>query len=173
MFFIPFFLKQSANFSTNSQDLGVLTSDTLSMSDEISNVYNISTITVEEDLNIFLENLSYKITIIDDFPFSDNLYLSFDVIAIDYLFKLSYSQITSITLEDFLSARFLPDYHTIEYLAKDAQVDRYSVSKILVSLSNLLRECKNYDVRQINAISLRIHKATMNNNKTVFVITEY
>jgi len=173
MFLIPIVLKSSFKPKENFQDLGVLFYDSLSLSEEITNFQNVSTIIVNEDFFNFLENSYYTISIIDYFQFSDNQYLFLDTVVIDYLFKLSYAQITSITLDDFLSARFLPDYHVIEYLAKDAQLDRYSVSKVLVALSNLLRECNNYDVRQINAISLRIHKATMNDNKTVFVITEY
>jgi hypothetical protein len=133
----------------------------------------VQTIEKTEYFTTFSESYYYNIAIQDTLEFLDNLYLNLKLIAVDYLFKLSYSQITSIALEDFLSARFLPDYHVIEYLAKEAQLDRYSVSKVLVALSNLLRDCQNYDVRQINAISLRIHKAIMNEDKTVFVITEY
>ena len=173
MFFIPVLLKPFGQPSAFIRNLGILVSDHFSLLSEITDIKEVSIITGVEDHINFLEDSSYKILIIDSLRFLDNLYVSLQTVVVDYLFKLSYAQITSITLDDFLSARFLPDYHVIEYLAKDAQLDRYSVSKVLVSLSNLLRECKNYDVRQINAISLRIHKATMNDNKTVFVITEY
>ena len=171
MFFIPVLLKPFGQPSI--RNLGILVSDNFSLSSEITNIEEVSIITGIEDHINFLEDNFYRLSIVYNFQFLDNLYVFLQTVVVDYLFKLSYAQITSITLDDFLSARFLPDYHVIEYLAKDAQVDRYSVSKILVALSNLLRECKNYDVRQINAISLRIHKATMNDNKTVFVITEY
>jgi hypothetical protein len=195
MFIIPFFFKPLQQEETSKQIENILLYDNLQIEDIITNIQNVFTIrkqdqllftegtltnlqtvfTTEkiENLLYLIEEYRYIIPIQHELKFFDNLYLHLKLIITDYLFKLSYSQITSIELEDFLSARFLPDYHVIEYLAKEAQLDRYSVSKVLVALSNLLRDCKDYDVRQINAISLRIHKAIMNENKTVFVITEF
>jgi hypothetical protein len=173
MFFIPILFKSGASQFQIVQDLGIITSDNFSLSSDLSNIETVYKQDIIDNFNFSFENLEIIQIISEGLSFLDDYSLNLHEFIIDYLFKLSYSQITSIALEDFLSARFLPDYHTIEYLANESQLDRYSVSKVLVALSNLLRDCQEYDVRQINAISLRIHKAIMNNNKTVFVITEY
>jgi len=173
MFIIPVIFRSGNQTIIGIQNLGTIVYDFLSIIDNIADIQSVSAI---EKVDYFLhlsEDYYYKVFFQDDLEFSENLYLNLGLIVKDYLFKISYAQITSIALEDFLSARFLPDYHVIEYLAKEAQLDRYSVSKVLVALSNLLRDCQEYDVKQINAISLRIHKAIMNENKTVFVITEF
>jgi hypothetical protein len=173
MFLIPVLFKSGVSQFSSIQDLGIIAFDDFSLSSDLSNIETIYKQDIIDSLDFFSENLEIRQIISDGLIFLDDYSLNLHELIIDYLFKLSYSQITSIALEDFLSARFLPDYHTIEYLAKEAQLDRYSVSKVLVALSNLLRDCQDHDVRQINAISLRIHKAIMNDNKTVFVITEF
>jgi hypothetical protein len=173
MFLIPVFFKTSVSQFQSVQDLGIIAFDDFSLSSELSNIETVPKQEIIDILDFSSESLEIRQIISEDLNFLDDYFLNLHELIIDYLFKLSYSQITSITLEDFLSARFLPDYHVIEYLARETHLDRYSVSKVLVALSNLLRDCQTYDVRQINAISLRIHKATMNDNKTVFVITEY
>lgn len=173
MFLITILFKSGVSQFLSIQDLGIIAYDDFSLSSDLSNIETVSKQEIVESLDFTLESLEIKQIISEGLNFFDDYSLNFHELIIEYLFKLSYSQITSIALEDFLSARFLPDYHTIEYLAKEAQLDRYSVSKVLVALSNLLRDCQDHDVRQINAISLRIHKAIMNNNKTVFVITEF
>jgi hypothetical protein len=173
MFIIQIFLKSGISQTSLKQDLGTIAFEDISIA---SDIYRIETVFKQEkieSLEVFLEDLIIREVISEEISFIEDYLFKFYNLVVDYLFKLSYSNITSIALEDFLSARFLPDYHVIEYLAKEAQLDRYSVSKVLVALSNLLRDCQSYDVRQLNAISLRIHKAIMNNNKTVFVITEF
>jgi hypothetical protein len=173
MFVISILFKSGTSQVQGIQELGQIASDDLSL---ISSIYNLKTVSKQEiieSLEVSIESLFIRQIISEYINFEDDYSLKIYNLIIDYLFKLSYSQITSISLEDFLSARFLPDYHVIEYLAKESQLDRYSISKVLVALSNLLRDCQEYDVRQINAISLRIHKAIMNDKKTVFVITEY
>jgi len=173
MFIIPFFFKTGVIQSKTIQKINIISSDEITLTSDINKVNTVSKEELIENLDFDLESLHIKQIISERISFVEDYSLKLYNLVIDYFFKLSYSQITNITLEDFLSARFLPDYHVIEYLAKEAQLDRYSVSKVLVALSNLLRDCQEYDVRQVNAISLRIHKAIMNDNKTVFVITEY
>jgi hypothetical protein len=195
MFVISILFKSGTSQAQAIQELGLIASDYISLTshtyniknalkqekienfeDLINDTFNIKTVLKHEyieSLEVLTEYLSIRQIILEYINFKDDYSLKIYDLIIDYLFKLSYSQIISIALEDFLVARFLPDYHVIEYLAKESQLDRYSVSKVLVALSNLLRDCQNYDVRQVNAISLRIHKAIMNNNKTVFVITEF
>jgi hypothetical protein len=173
MFFIPILLKTGHSKVKEQQNLGVIVSDVLTIASNVNSVKTVIRQNYEDSLEIFTENYYAKTIISKSFDFVEDYKIKLYNLIVDYLFKLSYSQITSIALENFLSARFLPDYHVIEYLAKESQLDRYSISKVLVALSNLLRDCQEYDVRQINAISLRIHKAIMNENKTVFVITEF
>jgi hypothetical protein len=173
MFFIKIIFKTGTSKKEEVQNLGVIVQENLSIVSLIDDITTVSKQVIIDEFGLLLENYNINQIISEIISFQEHYYLKIYDLITDYLFKLSYAQITSITLEDFLSARFLPDYHVIEYLSKEAQLDRYSVSKVLVALSNLLRDCQAYDVRQINAISLRIHKAIMNENRTVFVITEF
>jgi hypothetical protein len=173
MFFITVVLKPQSILTARVTKLGLISSEALTLLDNVKELNTVSKYEIIDSIDQFLEGYNIKDIISESFYFKEDMILHFYNLVVDYLFKLSFAQITSISLEDFLSARFLPDYHVIEYLAREAQLDRYSVSKVLVALSNLLRDCQTYDVRQINAISLRIHKAIMNNTKTVFVITEF
>ncbi|RUM27667.1 MAG: hypothetical protein DSY42_09735 [Aquifex sp.] len=66
------------------------------------------------------------------------------------------------------TGEFLPDYLTVKILAEQSGISRHEVSDVVVALSNLLRASDDYEIEEINLLSMRIKKAG-----NYWVITEY
>jgi hypothetical protein len=69
---------------------------------------------------------------------------------------------------------FLPDWYTLRYLQKESILDRASVARVAVALSNLLRLAVENEINEIHYVTLRIRKFHVEElNKDIFVITDY
>jgi hypothetical protein len=69
---------------------------------------------------------------------------------------------------------FLPDWYTLRYLQKEAILDRASVARVMVALSNLFRLAIENEIDEIHSVTLRIRKVFIEEiNKDVFIITDY
>jgi hypothetical protein len=69
---------------------------------------------------------------------------------------------------------FLPDWYTLRFLQKESILDRASVARVAVSLSNLFRLAVENEIDEIHLVTLRIRKIFIEDvNKDVFVITDY
>jgi hypothetical protein len=69
---------------------------------------------------------------------------------------------------------FLPDWYTLRYLQKESILDRASVARVAIALSNLLRLAVENEIDEIHYVTLRIRKIFIEEvNKDVFVITDY
>jgi len=86
-----------------------------------------------------------------------------------------YYDFLDVSEEDMMTKeRFLADYHVLRYLERESFLDRVSVGRVAVALSNLLRLCSGYDVDELHYMSLRIiRKFSEKLQKDIFVITEY
>jgi len=90
-------------------------------------------------------------------------------------YKYSYAELLKL-YEDITKPveRFIPDYFTLRYLEKEAILDRASIARLAVALSNLLRLATENDVDDIHFMSLRIRKVYSESlQKYFFVITDY
>jgi len=97
---------------------------------------------------------------------------SYEVVR-NFLKAYKYYDLAELEIEELIQKeRFLADYHVLNFLMNEAAVDKVSITNVLVALSNLLRLCKNYEIDEIFALSLRIARL-VSENKTYFVITEY
>jgi len=65
---------------------------------------------------------------------------------------------------------FMTDVYSIRYLTKNSVVDRKDVVRVLKSLSNLLRNCYEYDINEVFLGTIRIKKVKDSN---YYVIVEY
>ena len=153
---------------------------------------------IEDVLNLFSDdNVSQFLTIKDVFDFSsgdefpqfpvmsdavcDAFYDSFLFeITITDNFCAVYGKYTYYELlekfEDLskIVDNFLPDYFTLRYLEKEAILDRASIARLAVALSNLFRLCIENEVDELHLASLRIRKLYYDKlNKYFFVITDY
>jgi len=97
---------------------------------------------------------------------------SYEVVR-NFLKAYKYYDLAELPLEELIQKeRFLADYHVLNFLMNETAVDKVSITNVLVALSNLLRLCKNYEIDEIFALSLRIARL-VSEDKTYFVITEY
>jgi len=97
---------------------------------------------------------------------------SYEVVR-NFLKAYKYYDLAELEIEELIQKeRFLADYHVLNFLMNEAAVDKVSITNVLVALSNLLRLCKDYEIDEIFALSLRIARL-VSENKTYFVITEY
>jgi len=90
-------------------------------------------------------------------------------------YKYSYAELLKL-YEDITkpAERFIPDYFTLRYLEKEAILDRASIARLAIALSNLLRLATENDVDDIHFMSLRIRKVYSEAlQKYFFVITDY
>lgn len=86
--------------------------------------------------------------------------------------KKTYRELVSISEEALArKEKFLADYHTVRWLAKESGTNEYYVAKIAVALSNLLRLCEEYEVDEVYLVSMRIIRVR-SENKTFFVIVQ-
>jgi len=96
--------------------------------------------------------------IVADFPvFSSKISDNKNVIYAT-LCGYTYKQLTSIDLSKVRVLRFLTDYHSVRFLARETGLDNVSVSEILIALSNLLRLADENYVDEINLMSIRLKK---------------
>ena len=65
---------------------------------------------------------------------------------------------------------FMTDVYSIRYLTKNSVVNRKDVVRVLKSLSNLLRNCYEYDINEVFLGTIRIKKVK---NRNYYVIVEY
>jgi hypothetical protein len=69
---------------------------------------------------------------------------------------------------------FLPDWYTLRYLQKESILDRASIARVAVALSNLFRLAVDNEIDEIHLVTLRIRKMFIEEiNKDVFIITDY
>jgi hypothetical protein len=69
---------------------------------------------------------------------------------------------------------FLPDWYTLRYLQKESILDRASVARVAIALSNLLRLAVENEIDEIHFVTLRFRKIFIEEvNKDIFVITDY
>jgi hypothetical protein len=69
---------------------------------------------------------------------------------------------------------FLPDWYSLRYLQKESILDRASVARVAVALSNLFRLAVENEIDEIHLVTLRIRKIFIEEvNKDIFVITDY
>jgi len=97
-------------------------------------------------------------------------------VSIDVLGRIyKYYDLLDVSIEDMMTKeRFLADYHVLRYLERESLLDRVSVGRVAVALSNLLRLCAGYDIDELHYMSLRIiRKFSEKLQKDIFVITEY
>jgi len=90
-------------------------------------------------------------------------------------YKYSYAELLKL-YEDITkpAERFIPDYFALRYLEKEAILDRASIARLAIALSNLLRLATENDVDDIHFMSLRIRKVYSEAlQKYFFVITDY
>ena len=115
------------------------------------------------------------LTHFDEFPvlgYQEKLIaVSIDVFGRIY----KYYDLLDVSIEDMMTKeRFLADYHVLRYLERESLLDRVSVGRVAVALSNLLRLCSGYDIDELHYVSLRIiRKFSEKLQKDIFVITEY
>jgi hypothetical protein len=86
-----------------------------------------------------------------------------------------YYDLLDVSIEDMITKeRFLADYHVLRYLERESLLDRVSVGRVAVALSNLLRLCAGYDIDELHYVSLRIiRKFSEKLQKDIYIITEY
>lgn len=95
------------------------------------------------------------------------------IIMASTLNRRSYRVLIEITDEDMMrKERFLADYHTLQYIAKNSGLSIPDTAVAINNLSNLLGLCDTLEVDEIHAVSMRIVRITKN-GKTYFLITEY
>jgi hypothetical protein len=86
-----------------------------------------------------------------------------------------YYDLLDVSIDDMMTKeRFLADYHVLRYLERESLLDRVSIGRVAVALSNLLRLCAGYDIDELHYVSLRIiRKFSEKLQKDIFIITEY
>jgi hypothetical protein len=86
-----------------------------------------------------------------------------------------YYDLLDVSIDDMMTKeRFLADYHVLRYLERESLLDRVSVGRVAVALSNLLRLCSGYDIDELHYVSLRIiRKFSEKLQKDIYIITEY
>ncbi len=93
--------------------------------------------------------------------------------TVNFLRAYTYETLIEISEEELLEKeKFLPDYHTLNFLSSETAVDKVSIASIFTAVSNLLRLCRDYEVDEIHSFSLRIVRIKRE-DKTYFLITDY
>lgn len=136
------------------------------------------------ELNL-TDNLNTNIEINDNTKSTDTIFLDlqdvfkFKIKILDELFKqgkqYTYNELI-VKFQDLskIVDNFLPDWYTLRYLQKESILDRASVARVAVSLSNLLRLAVENEIDEIHFVTLRIRKIFIEEvNKDIFVITDY
>jgi hypothetical protein len=130
-------------------------------------------------LNSFSDNF-YSV-----FKISDSLSINFEdnfinhVKISDELCRIGKQYTYSEILEKFRDLsqvvdNFLPDWYTLRFLQKESILDRASIARVAVSLSNLFRLAVENEIDEIHLVSLRIRKMFIEEiNKDIFIITDY
>lgn len=93
----------------------------------------------------------------------------------NFLRAYTYRALIEISLDDLMAReRFITDYHAIRYLATDAGITPNEVFRVLVSLSNLLREGNLHGIDEMHLASIRVvRKYSAELDKTFYIITEF
>ena len=93
----------------------------------------------------------------------------------NFLRAYKYYTLAELTLEDLAKKeRFLTDYHCINFLFEESNVDKVSIAQLLIAMSNLLRLANEYNVDELHFMSMRIvRKFSETLNKNIYFITEY
>lgn len=93
----------------------------------------------------------------------------------NFLRAYKYYALVEVTQEDLIrKEKFLTDYHSIHWIAKESGKDVVSVAEILVAISNLLRLASMYSVDEIHLISMRVFRKYSDTlGKDIFFITEF
>lgn len=111
------------------------------------------------------------------FWFDEVFYIKTEKQQIEFNFvfgkaKATYRELVSID-EEVLARKekFLADYHTVRWLARESGTNEYYVAKVAVALSNLLRLCEEYEVDEIYLVSMRIIRVK-SENKVFYVIVQ-
>jgi hypothetical protein len=118
-----------------------------------------------EDLDLLQVRLSdqtiLKIKISDEFFRKGKQYTYSEII-------IKYRDLSQIV------DNFLPDWHTLRYLQKESILDRASIARVAVALSNLFRLAVDNEIDEIHLVTLRIRKMFIEEiNKNVFIVTDY
>lgn len=95
---------------------------------------------------------------------------------IENIFKgYKYYQLVELTQEDLAQKeKFLTDYHTLNWLSREAGISKVELAEAIIALSNLLRFCAYYGVDEIHLLSLRLFRKFSDTlKKNLFIITEY
>jgi hypothetical protein len=138
----------------------------------------ISHVIENEDWLSFSDEIVLKTSVLSNSDFFSVLGSQEKLIAvsIDVFGRIyKYYDLLDVSIEDMMTKeRFLADYHVLRYLEKESLLDRVSVGRVAVALSNLLRLCSGYDIDELHYLSLRIiRKFSEKLQKDIFIITEY
>jgi hypothetical protein len=131
-----------------------------------------------EDWLSFSDETVLKTSVLSNFDFLSVLGFQEKLIAvsIDVFGRIyKYYDLLDVSIEDMMTKeRFLADYHVLRYLEKESLLDRVSVGRVAIALSNLLRLCSGYDIDELHYMSLRIiRKFSEKLQKDIYIITEY
>jgi len=110
-----------------------------------------------EPIKLSLNTSIYKNHILtpQNFLLSASAYRSVEIPI--SLSSLTYGQQKEIAFNEFVETeKFIPDYHVIRFLAEETGEDNITVAKILTAFSNLLTLCKDNNVAEIFALTMRI-----------------
>jgi hypothetical protein len=133
---------------------------TVSLYDDLKNAVKITESPDQVHLN-FLDVFKFKIKILDELFKQGKQYTYNELIV-------KFQDLTQIV------DNFLPDWHSLRYLQKESILDRASVARVAVALSNLLRLAVENEIDEIHLVTLRIRKIFIEEvNKDIFVITDY
>jgi len=110
---------------------------------------------------------SYQDSFLFTIDLSNNLCESYKKYTYDELLE-KFADLSKIV------ENFLPDYFTLRYLERESILDRASIARLAVALSNLLKLCVDQKVDEIHFVTLRIRKIYSETlRKDFFVITDY
>lgn len=144
-----------ANSIKLTDDLTVNLSETVSTN-------RVNELTLSDNITIDLTDLFIRtIKIIDEFCRPGKQYTYSEILD-------KFRDLTTVV------DNFLPDWYTLRYIQKESILDRASVARVAIALSNLLRLAVENDIDEIHFVSLRIRKLYVEEvNKDLFVITDY
>lgn len=93
----------------------------------------------------------------------------------NFLKAYTYTTLIEISMNDILQKeKFLTDYHSINYLADEAGVTKVDVFRVLIAISNLLRQANSVGVDEIHLASIRVfRKYSPELKKTFYIISEF
>jgi len=147
---------------TDNQNTNIEINDNIELSfeDDLKNIVKITESPDQVLLN-FLDVFKFKIKILDDLFKQGKQYTYNELIV-------KFQDLSKIV------DNFLPDWYSLRYIQKESILDRASVARVAVALSNLFRLAVENEIDEIHFVTLRIRKIFIEEvNKDIFVITDY